>query len=58
MKVKNISGGTVHFPVAGRDVDDGEEVDVPDGTRLPADYFAPVDDKPAAKPAKGKEPSA
>ena len=54
MKVKNISGGTVHFPVAGRDVDDGEEVDVPDGTVLPADYFQPVDDKPAKAADKPK----
>lgn len=54
MKVKNISGGPVHFPAAGRDVDDGEVVDVPDGTALPAEYFEPVDEKPAAK-LKSKE---
>ena len=57
MKVKNISGGPVHFPAAGRDVDDGEVVDVPDDTALPAAYFEQVDkpadkaDKPAAKPS-------
>ena len=49
MKVKNISGGPVHFPAAGRDVDDGEVVDVPDDTALPAEYFEQVQDKPAAK---------
>ena len=49
MKVKNISGGPVHFPAAGRDVDDGEVVDVPDDTGLPAEYFEQVKDKPAAK---------
>ena len=47
MKVKNISGGPVHFPAAGRDVDDGEVVDVPDDTTLPAEYFEQVQDKPA-----------
>ena len=47
MKVKNISGGPVHFPAAGRDVDDGEIVEVPDDTNLPADYFEQVQDKPA-----------
>ena len=49
MKVKNISGGPVHFPAAGRDVADGEVADVPDDTNLPAEYFEQVQDKPAAK---------
>ena len=49
MKVKNISGGPVHFPAAGRDVTDGEVVDVADDTVLPAEYFEQVQDKPAAK---------
>ena len=52
MKVKNISGGPVHFPAASRDVADGEVVEVPDDTVLPAEYFEQVtekQDKPAAK---------
>ena len=53
MKVKNISGGPVHFPAAGKDVDDGEVVDVPDDTTLPADYFEQVQDK-SAKSAEDK----
>lgn len=52
MKVKNISGGPVHFPAAGRDVDDGEVVEVPDDTNLPAEYFEQVQDK--AKSAEDK----
>lgn len=56
MRVKNISGGPVHFPAAGKDVDDGEVVDVPDDTVLPEAYFAKAEDKPADKPAaKSKE---
>jgi hypothetical protein len=54
MKAKNISGGPVHFPLVGRDVDADEIIDVPDDTLLPADYFQPVADKPAAK-SKDKE---
>lgn len=58
MKVKNISGGPVHFPAAGRDVEDGEVVEVPDDTNLANDYFEQVKaakDKPAEdKPAKSK----
>ena len=55
MKVRNISGGPVHFPAAGnRDVDPDEVVEVPDDTNLPADYFQQVTDKPTAK-AKDKE---
>ena len=57
MRVKNISGGPVHFPAAGRDVDDGEVVDVPDDTGLPAEYFEQVksaEDKPAKAAAKSK----
>jgi hypothetical protein len=42
MKVKNISGVPLHFPAAGRDVDAGEVVDVPDDTNLPAEYFEAV----------------
>jgi hypothetical protein len=53
MKAKNVSGGPVNFPAAGRDVDDGEVVEVPDDTVLPADYFQEVTDKPA-KAAKDK----
>jgi hypothetical protein len=49
MRVKNISGGPVHFPAANRDVADGEVVEVPDDTVLPAEYFEQVQDKPAAK---------
>jgi hypothetical protein len=52
VKVKNISGGPVHFPAANRDVADGEVVEVPDDTVLPAEYFEQVQDKqdkPAAK---------
>jgi hypothetical protein len=53
MMVKNISGGPVHFPAAGvGDVADGEVVEVPDDTALPAEYFEQVtdkQDKPAAK---------
>jgi hypothetical protein len=54
VKAKNVSGGPVHFPAAGRDVDDGEVVEVPDGTVLPAGYFEAVTDKPAAKAKKGE----
>jgi hypothetical protein len=54
VKVKNISGGPVHFPAAGRDVDDGDTADVPDDTNLPADYFEQVEDKPAKAAAKSK----
>lgn len=54
MKAKNISGGPVHFPLVGRDVEPDEVVEVPDDTNLPADYFQQVTDKPAAK-AKDKE---
>ncbi len=55
MRVKNVSGGPVNFPLAGRDVDPDEVVEVPDGTNLPADYFQQVTEtKPAAK-AKDKE---
>jgi len=54
VKVKNISGGPVHFPAANRDVADGEVVDVPDDTVLPVEYFEQVDDKPADKPAADK----
>jgi hypothetical protein len=52
VKVRNVSGGPVSFPLVGRDVDADEVVEVPDGTNLPADYFQPVTEtKPAAKPA-------
>ena len=54
MKVKNISGGPVHFPAAGRDVDDGDIVDVPDDTNLPGEYFEQVQDK-QDKPAKAED---
>ena len=39
---RNISGGPVNFPAAGRDVAAGEVVEVPDGTNLPAEYFEEV----------------
>jgi hypothetical protein len=54
VKVRNVSGGPVSFPLVGRDVDADEVVEVPDGTNLPAEYFQPVTDKPAAK-AKDKD---
>jgi hypothetical protein len=53
VKVKNVSGGPVNFPLVGRDVQADEVIDVPDGTNLPADYFQPVTDKPVK--AKDKE---
>lgn len=49
MKAKKISGGSHHFPAVGRDVEEGETIDVPDGTVLPAEHFEQVQDKPAAK---------
>ena len=38
----NHSGTAVNVPVAGRDVENGEEVDVPDDVILPANYFSAV----------------
>lgn len=54
MKAKNISGGPVHFPLVGRDVQADEIIEVPDDSNLPAEYFQPVSDKTAAK-AQDKE---
>jgi len=54
VRVKNISGGPVSFPLVGRDVDADEVVEVPDGTNLPADYFQPVAETKSAK-AQTKE---
>jgi hypothetical protein len=53
MRVKNISGGPINFPLVGRDVDPDEVIEVPDDTNLPADYFQPVDDKPAKTKKEG-----
>jgi hypothetical protein len=54
VKVRNISGGSFHFPLVGRDIDPDEVFEVPDDTILPADLLQPVTDKPASK-AKDKE---
>ena len=40
----NHSGTAVNVPVVGHDVEDGEEVDVPDDVILPANYFQVVGD--------------
>ncbi len=55
MQVKNISGGPLNFPAAGKDVEDGEIVEVPDDTVLPAAYFEKVDTTKAAKTSSTKE---
>ena len=59
----NHSGTTVNVPVVGRDVDDGEEIDVPDDVLLPPNYFrevgapAPVPQPvSAAPPVAGPQP--
>jgi hypothetical protein len=54
VKVRNVSGGPVSFPLVGRDVQADEVVEVPDGTNLPADYFQPVTETKSAK-AQTKE---
>jgi hypothetical protein len=36
---ENHSGSTVSVPVAGRDVDAGDVVEVPDDVVLPSNYF-------------------
>lgn len=55
MQAKNISGGPVNFPAAGKDVEDGEVVDVPDDTVLPAEYFEKVTAKAAKTSSTPKE---
>ena len=39
----NHSGTAVSVPVVGRDVEDGEEVEVADDVILPANYFRVID---------------
>lgn len=60
----NHSGTTLNVPVVGRDVDDGETVEVPDDVILPANYFRLVGDQgnvqesvpaPAPAVAQGEE---
>ena len=46
----NHSGTAVSVPVVGRDVYDGEEVEVPDDAILPANYFSIVEDVPNIVP--------
>ena len=36
---RNHSGTAINVPVLGRDVEDGEEVEVPDDVVLPSNYF-------------------
>ena len=38
----NHSGTAVNVPLVGHDVDDGEEIDVPDDVILPSGYFQVV----------------
>ena len=54
MKVKKISGGVHNFPAVGRDVEEGEVVEVPDDVLLPTEHFQEVTEKPA-KATKDKE---
>lgn len=42
MKAKKISGGTHSFPIVGRDVAEGEVVEVPDDVALPEEHFQQV----------------
>jgi hypothetical protein len=46
---ENISGSAVSVPVAGRDIEDGDVIDVPDDVVLPANYFR-LEGAPAPAP--------
>jgi hypothetical protein len=46
---ENISGSAVSVPVAGRDVEGGDVVDVPDDVVLPSNYFR-LEGAPAEAP--------
>ena len=52
----NHSGSTVNVPLVGRDVNDGEEIEVPDDAILPANYFSVVGE-PAADSAAASDAS-
>ncbi len=42
----NYSGSAVSVPAIQRDVDAGEEIEVPDDLLLPANIFRPADGEP------------
>ena len=51
----NNSGGALSVPAVGRDVDDGEEIEVDDSVLLPANHFSRVEK--ADKKSAGKSSS-
>ena len=51
---ENHSGSAISVPVVGRDVADGEVVEVPDDVVLPANYFRVVEARKATVKAKGE----
>lgn len=51
----NHSGTAVNLPLVGRDIYEGEEVDVPDDVLLPEGYFRRVEEKKQVKaPSKSE----